>query len=307
MKKNAIIFPFAFVNGAQSGANIRKKDGIKDLYYKNAIVAAVSAKNNNPEAEVIFISNIEVPNNVKSVFEYYGVSTYQCSFNCFRFDNDYPWCLAFYKLCAIKNAINQHFQNILCLDIDTYTQNNFQYLWGNLHDNIILCDRIGSSFPEIESKLSKLVIRHLTDNRIQRVGGEFIAGNVVNLRKFIDIAELIFNEMKNQKIVVNTGDEYITSFVASMMNNIDFSGGRYICRLETGAIRIMLPIWQVRLIPILHLPAEKHDGMIKMYNYLLEHNSLPNNRKAYKILHIFRRSIKNQCKAFIRKILGMEV
>lgn len=52
INRNLVIVPFAYKEGANSGANIevkrKKTDSVTDIYLKNAVVATVSCKKNNP-------------------------------------------------------------------------------------------------------------------------------------------------------------------------------------------------------------------------------------------------------------------
>lgn len=310
MKDNLIIFPFAFAEGAKTGANLlNKRVDAKMVYIRNAIVASVSAKINNPDCDVAFVSNFDIEDNYKTIFKKYAIQTFFCPFDSFRFDDSYDWCLAFYKLCALKYVLGLPYKNVLCLDSDTYTRREFSYLWGGgVKKNIILYDRLGSTLEPLSILKSLDYVRLSYNNRIQRVGGEFFAASISNLRPFINKAEEIFDLMKHNDIRVPSGDEYITTLTAGLFHNIDFSGGRFITRLETGPIRHLCPRGQIEITPIWHVPSEKKYGLLKMYDYIISHNALPQDDMAFKIFHIDHRSALASLKATaltIKKCVGL--
>ena len=104
---NLIAVPFAYDEKKNSGINFRNKSGGTwklNIYLKNACVALVSAKRNNPSSEVALITNIEdIPEEYTQVLRNNNVCIIKVEFDQFVFPNDYKWSLAFYKLCALKS------------------------------------------------------------------------------------------------------------------------------------------------------------------------------------------------------------
>ena len=303
--RNIVIFPFAYKGGAKSGANLKKNDDPLTIYLKNAIVATVSCKRNNLSGgiDVALITNIEIAEEYRQVFYDNEVKIIYCPFDSFKFPDDYQWCLAFYKLCALKYIATSDYENVLCLDTDTYIRGNFDYLWKNLKQNIILYDRSGSTVEPYGSLAELEFVRFMYKNRIQKVGGEFLASSIENLKPFIEKAESIYKTILKDDITIKSGDEYITSLTAGCFNNIDFSGERYIFRFETGFCRQVCNKGQLSVTPILHVYGAKRDGMIKMYNFFIRNKCFPTERTIYKWFHFYHRRFKHFIQAIIKGTL----
>lgn len=246
---------------------------------------------------------MDVDEKYTRIFEDNGIKMIQCPFDSFKFPDRYQWCLAFYKLCALKYVSTLEYENVLCIDSDTYTRGSFEYLWKNLKRNIILYDRAGSTIEPIGELKNLDYVKHMYSERVQRVGGEFFASSIKNLNPFIEKAESIFNIMMRNNIAVQSGDEYITSLTAACFYNIDYSGIRYIYRFETGFWREVCNKGQLSITPILHVPGSKKSGMIRLYDYFTKNNSFPSEKTIYKWFHFFHRTPKAFIKAVIKGTL----
>lgn len=253
--------------------------------------------------DVAFITNIEVGEEYKRIFSNNGIKIIKCPFDLFKFPDNYQWCLAFYKLCALKYITTLNYDNVLSIDSDTYIRGNFEYLWKNLEQNIILYDRSGSTVEPIGTLKNLDFVRYMYNDRIQKVGGEFFASSIENLKPFIEKAEYIFNKMVQENIEIKSGDEFITSLTAACFYNIDFSGIRYIYRFETGFWRDVCNKGQLSVTPILHVPNSKKSGMKKVYDFFMENNCFPPEKTIYKWFHFFHRTPKQFIKAIIKGTL----
>ena len=294
MQRNLVIIPFAYLKGAKTGANLKRKDNPVDIYMKNVVVSTVSCKRIMGGVDVALITNLdEIGDEYQSVLDREQVKVIYCPFDSFKFSDDYPWCLAFYKLCALKYVSDLEYDNILCIDSDTYTHKSFEYLWDNLRRNIIAFDLAGSTVEPFGSLTNLPFVRRLYNKRVPKVGGEFLAASRISLKEFIDRAQRIFETMKTEAILSKTGDEYITSLALGCMYNVDYSGVRYIFRFWTGFWRDICNRGQLSVTPILHVPGNKKDGMIKLYNFFIRHNDFPPEQKMYKWFHFHHRTLKH--------------
>lgn len=253
--------------------------------------------------DVAFVTNIDVEEKYKQLFEANGIKILKCAFDSFKFPDDYQWCLAFYKLCALKFASTLDYDNVLCIDADTYCRGSFEYLWGNLKHNIILYDRAGSTVEPIDDLKKINFERYMYNGRIQKVGGEFFASSTENLKLFIKTAEEIFEKMMQGNIKTISGDEYITSLTAGCLPNIDYSGIRYIYRFETGFWREVCNKGQLSVTPILHVPCSKKTGLIKVYDYFIANDSFPPEKTMYRWFHFWHRTPKHLVLAAIKGTL----
>ena len=304
--KNLVIVPFAYLSSAKTGANIKKKDDTLNIYLKNVVVSTVSCKraNGSGDIDVALVTNLsEIDEQYQRILDREGIHIFKCPFDAFKFPDDYEWCLAFYKLCALKFACSLDYENILLIDSDTYVRGNFDYLWQNMSHNIILYDRAGSTVDPKDELCELHYARYMYDKRVQRVGGEFLAASKANLTIFIEKAEEVFRVMMRRNICVKSGDEYISSITAATFNNIDFSGIRYIYRFETGFWRERCNKGQLSVTPILHVPGNKKTGMIKLYNYYVDHNAFPPENVVYKWFHFYHRTFKHFLIAIARGTL----
>jgi len=304
---NLIIFPFAYNKNLKTGSNLQNTKNVKSIYLQNIFVAALSAKLNNNDCEVALIVNIDLDNDYKNCLTSYGISIYKCDFCDFKFKNDYKWNLAFYKLCALKFCSQLSFDNILCLDADTYTQSSLSFLWGNLKNGPCFYNRFGSTIVPIGALKDLHFFRQMYSNSIERVGGEFFASTKHDLKEFIHNAETVFNIMFSDDIVVSSGDEYISSLASAMIEHANYNGERYICRVETGLLHKFVNINKLLITPVLHLYGEKKYGLIKIYKYLIKYKSLPNQKYVYNKCHIKHISIKTFILLLLIKIHVIKV
>lgn len=301
-RKNAIIVPFAFNTAAKSGEQVKNMSPEKKLgvYLQNACVALVSAKRENPESEVLFITDIEknsLPNEIVKILNREGIIYHFLEFTDFNFGLEYRWSLAFYKLCAIKETSNMNYRNLCCLDSDVFIQGSFEYIWKEAEQHIMLYDLNHGLKDEV---FFKEVMLLLNQNKwISHYGGEFFAASSDLARRFIKRAEDVFETMHEKHLVVTTGDEYITSIVASQMPSYIKNAGAYVYRYWTGRFRRVSDNYRGFNIVVLHVPAEKDRGMLKLYKKYVCGGGCQR-KKVWKILHISKPSPIDTVKRFIR-------
>ena len=110
--------------------------------------------------------------------------------------------------------------------------------------------------------------------------------------------------MINKGFQTTFGDEFIISLAADSFRKEIKNANGYIWRFWTGTYRYISTCYKNDAVSILHLPAEKSEGMINMYNYILKHDSLPKIQKAHRMLHLVYPSMRTRVKWMVKTILN---
>lgn len=288
--KRVICIPFAFEAGANSGVNI-KGDNRKMTYLKNATVALVSAKWYNPDCTVVFATNIqptELPEKIASVLAREGIEVKQIDFDYYRFSKDYKWSLAFYKLCVLRALITDGFDYCCYLDTDVYIQGSFDAIWKECEHKILLYD-VGHGLKVSEyEKISAEMDEFFGEETIAtHYGGEFFAANYPMAVEFEHELDQIYTEMLDRAFVTQKGDEFLISVAAERKKLQIKNAAPYICRFWTGAsFRLISTCYRYNAVDILHLPAEKEKGIIKLFDRYIAKNICPSQRKVWRLCRL---------------------
>lgn len=303
--KHLIMVPYAYISNMETGLNVAENRNNKQkiLYLKNCCVTLISAKLNNPEADVALVTNIDIPEPFAMCLKQADVAIITVPFDKFNFGEGYTWGLAFYKLCAqYYISHNTEYDAIACLDSDIYTQACFMPIWQASQSSVMLY-RLGSRYENFRASRIYEEAEKFTKNKQDFVhyGGEFLVASSEKMRVISEKALEIFYKMQSANFCVTTGDEFITSVVANDLRYEIKLANKYIFRFWTGAYRSISPDYKTTLI-CLHVPAEKKTGMLRLYNYVCA-GYLPPKEKVWSILHIPRRSLIESVKYIIKKIL----
>ena len=70
------------------------------------------------------------------------------------------------------------------------------------------------------------------------------------------------------------------------------NAGAYIYRFWTGSFRLISTCYKYNPVTILHVPAEKEYGMLKLYNKYISKGKIPTKKNVYRLLHLNRRSLR---------------
>ncbi len=283
--KNLIFGALAFSPDKCSGENLKGAKDKLTVYLKGAVVSLVSAKTSNPEVEVALVTDTEIPQRFLKIFDKFGVKVFHEEFDEFSFGVDYKWGLAFYKLCALKKMSVKGYSSCVLIDLDTYTQSSLIDLFEETKHNVILYDiNHRLSLPNTV-KFEKEVAAFLErEEPITNFGGEFIAGSGEKLLRFIEIAENVYNEMLKKNFATSFGDEFIIS-IAAYCDKQDITCGGYVQRFWTGDFRLVSDLYKNNAVSIIHVPAEKTDGLIKIFNKIEKKGKIKP-AKAHKYLHL---------------------
>lgn len=284
---NIVFCAYAHKENFQTGHNVQTSN-TKDIYLKNSFVALNSCKQFNKDTEVALVTNLQLNEYWKGLFLNSDIKVFKVEYDDFVFEKHYGWSLAFYKLCALKSVLKMGYENIVLLDTDTYTQRSFEDIWKECENNILLYD-ISRGLYNSDYKIFCEEAQKFLGNKeyLTRWGGEFIAGNKIKLGRFINKCEEVYREMIERKFVTINGDEFIESIAAWYMKNEIKNAGAYIFRYWTAyRWHYVCSNYRSNPVCILHCPREKDYGLIKIYNYMMKHQKLPNPKKIYHLLNL---------------------
>lgn len=288
--------PYAELKDAQSGANIGNEKNRRELYYKLCTTALVSARaHNGIQTEVAFVTNVEVPKPYSEILEKNNISVIKHEFDSFYFGKDYKWCLAFYKLCAFEYVVNNlDYDFYAYMDSDVYIKDNFDNIWEECSDNIMLYDFNSGLNEKFYRRFLGEAAAFTGEKRIiTHFGGEFCACNRGNAQKLAKNMRDCFEEMLERNFETKAGDEFILSVSADKLRSIVKNAGAYVFRFWTGDYRIVSTAYRYSSnMVVLHCPQEKKRGLLKIYDKYISKGRLPSNDRVYGILHLNHRRLR---------------
>ena len=300
-----IIIPYAF--GGNTGVSIQHLGNQMTTYLKNSCVACISAKKNSGEdVDVMIVTNIDIPEPYTSLLKSEGVLITKCPFDRFVFgslsNNREPvlWQLAYYKLCAIDFCVRKMNYDYYCyMDSDVYVQRSFDRIWHESKNNIMLYDLNEPSDGYLVEEMRRFL---KTDNFLTHFGGEFFAASKALAQQFIMCCGQVYDEMLDVNYVTNSGDEFIVSIAASKMRMNVKNAGSYVHRYWTGAYRLMCNDYEKNNIIVLHIPAEKEYGIIKLFDHYFIKGILPTKEVVWKTCNFKHQSMRVRLGLFLRRI-----
>lgn len=311
-RRGLILVPYAYKSEYNTGVNIRSKKTAQDVYLKNCCVACVSAKHHaGSDTDVALISNIEPPREYRNILEKNGVKIIRQDFDLFNFGGKYTWSLAFYKLCALYHAVrNLSYGYYAFVDTDVYFQADFENIWKECDSHVLLYD-INHG---LQVEHYRHFLQEISDFREERTecemgggyavhyGGEFFAANAEKALEFTQRCEEIYSQMIKRDFTTTHGDEFITSLAAARMKNSVKNAGAYVFRFWTGPFRLVSTCYQYNPVAVLHVPAEKERGMLRLFDKFIQAGKIPTKEQAHKILHLRHRSLRTIVAQMILKL-----
>lgn len=298
--KNLFFVPFAFDENKMTGVNVRE-DAL-NVYLKNLCVSLISAKKSTPNIDVALVSNINIPTEQEKLLLENDILIFIEPFDSFVFDDKYLWCLAFYKLCALEKMVTKYdYDNYIYTDADVFVQKSIDKVFLELKDNILLYDINHGLFARNYEIIIDEFKRFGIDSYITHYGGEFFGASRKNAMLFVRQCKLVFEEMLEKNFSTTKGDEFIISIAASKMRNTIKNAGAYIYRFWTCDFYLVSTCFKYNEIAILHLPSEKGNGMLKLYDYFIKKRSFPSKEKIHKICHLNHQPINYKIKKLLRK------
>ena len=301
--KKLFFVSFAFDEEKLSGMNVYKSDKF-NTYLKNICVSLISAKRTTADVDVALVCNVDVPEEYDTILKNNGVLIFKESFDSFLFKNNYPWCLAFYKLCALGKMIDKGYDYYVYTDADVYVQSSLENVFEELQDNILLYDINHGLGVKDYRIIGDEFVNFGVSKYTTHYGGEFFGASRDNAKDFLSECFSVYEEMLKKDFVTTKGDEFILSVAASRMKTKIKNAGAYIFRFWTGRFYLVSTCYKYNEVSILHLPDEKEKGMLRLYNYFLKKQSFPKKEKVHKICHLSRKSKTVLIKSFLLKISG---
>lgn len=289
--KHLICIPFANEQKMNSGVNLSRNAERLRVYLENATVALCSAKYYNPECDVIFATNMTnnmIPQDIYTALSKAGVIIRNIPFDRYRFSNGYTWALAFYKLCVLSHLVEEEWDCIAYLDTDVYIQGSFKAVWKECHKNILLYDiNHGLNTKEYNAINQEFIDFTGKNLNPTHFGGEFFAANKENASQFETICMQIYQNMYQQKFITTKGDEFIVSLAALELKKKIKNASPYIHRFWTGlSFRLVSTSYKYNPVIVLHMPAEKEKGFVKLYKKFISKGKIPKNTQVWKMCRL---------------------
>lgn len=304
-KRGLIIIPYAY--GGNTGVSIQNVDSQRNIYMKNVTVAALSARENaGVNTDVMVVNNIEFPQPYSELLSAAGVMTALCPFDLFNFGTHSKsgekvrWQLAFYKLCALAHCVERFNYDYFCfLDSDVFVQRSFDQIWEEAQHNIMLYD--------LNEPLDGYMVKEMRDFlkidiSYPHYGGEFFAASKALAEKFIAKCQEVLDEMLEAGYVTGSGDEFITSIAANRLKPLVKNAGAYITRYWTGSYRRVNKNYTDKAMAVLHVPAEKEQGILAIFDKYVSKGLVPEKRTAWKHLHLDRQSLRVKIGVGLRRL-----
>lgn len=300
-----IVFGALFLDDSFStSVNLKKSNRLFETYLKCAFVSLFSAKEKNPNCNVALVTNIDKDSNELILFKKVNIEIVNLKFDSFLFDRQYKWAAAFYKLCVLKHILNNFdYENIVLIDLDTVSIDNYDSILLETKSNILAYDiNEGLNNPNY-CKFINEANSFGVDGYITHYGGEFLAGNKRLMQKFIDKAFSIYKKMINDNFVTTFGDEFISCIALDEMKEHVKNASPYIYRFWTGTN--YLSTTQLTFDPfiILHVPAEKENGLIKIFKYIIKHRKMPSFNRGVRLLKLDCRPYRVRFLLLIKRII----
>lgn len=288
--KNIIMCAFAFPKGHGQSMQLSQSTDDKkvNIYMENAYVALVSAKERNPGSRVCLVSDAHLPKQWSEKFAKKDIENISIPFETFLMPDDFVWSRAFYKLCALEGMCRQQdFDNLLLLDTDTYTCSEYDDLWNECGQGVVLYE-VGHVYSHADREtIVKDYKRYYPEKEYVPVhyGGEFVAGNKQALGVFLERCKEVYDRMKAAGFdgEKRAGDETILSVAACLGDRV-LPANPYIFRFWTGEFYLASTVYEANPVCIWHLPAEKELGMRYLYRYYEKHDKFPGKKKCAKIM-----------------------
>ena len=309
---NLIFSAFAFKENCGNSHQLgNKKDAEKlNIYMQNIVVALTSAKLNNPEDEVMLVCNEEPDETIKCTLSKKDIKIKLLAFNDYNMPASFPWSLAFYKLCALKELAKDNYDKLLLMDSDTITMQSFKDIWDEAEYGMMLYN-INHTFSHEHRGVQRDSYRKLYPNEncnIIHYGGEFICGKKEDILAFVAETDEIYEKIKACDFDVDNqiGDEMILSAAAAHYKKKGFEiieAGPYIYRYWTEVNYLISTNTQHNPVCIWHIPSEKDRGFLYLYNYYMKHGAYPDKAKTAKIMGIWPAKRPKSIMSFYTRVL----
>ncbi len=295
---NVIANAFAFRENYGNSMQLegRKDDRKLRAYMSDIVVSLVSARRKNPEDTVVLVTNRDLPEDFVKRLQREEIEVLSVPFDAYVMPKDFPWALAFYKICALEYlAAKEGVERILLMDTDTYTTESYASLWKEADHGLMLFG-LGHSYDHPDRAQIRKDYRSLypeEKRNIVHYGGEFLCARQEDLADYLKICRSVYERMKEKAFSVDkkSGDELILSIAAAIYKESHpvTEATAYIYRYWTeDHFYLVSTNTESNPVCIWHLPEEKDKGLLLLYRYYDKHNAFPKKEKACRYLGLIR-------------------
>lgn len=269
--------------GYETSPQLGRRSDSVSLYIKNAIVAVCSAMEHSGARGAI-ISTFDCPDRYRPMIVRFGIEWYKVAFDRFLLPSKFKWALAFYKLRALAYVSElPDVKTSTLLDTDTLSVRSLEDLVAESRKRILVFEVDHAlSHPhrkEIQENYERLSDREAV---IVHIGGEIVSGPSDLLKILVRDCEKLFGDMKSRNEIMDPalGDEFILSVVLSLGSIPVARANPYIYRYWTSpSFYLVSTNWINNPVSIWHLPVNKSNGMIALFEVLERTGSFPSIRK----------------------------
>ena len=292
MNKRLVYIPVSHKDGFKMSANLTgdNKKGV-EIYLKNAFVALKSVQKYNMEVDLALVVNFELSPYYNELFTHNNIKVYKIDFEDFKMPAGFTWSLAFFKITALKYiTLNTSYEYTLQMESDEICISNFEDMWKELDSKILMIFspfRLDHPNRILYSKIYYDIYKLDKDLIINKTGAGFIAGRKDKLVDFVNLCDDVYNYMrvKDFEVDINIGDEVYPSVYCALHPDRVSDANAYATVYWTGKFYYVSTNYMNDPVSIIHLPAEKQNGLIKIFNYYVRNKKLPKNKKIYRIMH----------------------
>jgi hypothetical protein len=291
MPKKVIINAIFTQQGASRSMNLTGHDrSAFDLYIQNSLVSLGSASFHT-DADRFLVSNVPVPAAYHFFLEQYQILNKVIPFDQFVFPTNVSWSFAFYKLCALNHLVQETDYDLFCLlDTDTLIIHDLETLWQEASFDKILLLNLREAIDHPDRKKTNAIYQRISgesQSALVNWGGEIICSSRKPLLGFLDLMQTTYDEVKKDPAIYEdqkVSDEILLAVTAHCFGYERIQdAGPYIARMWTGRFYKTSTRWSKDPVSILHLPAEKEVGMLRLYQYLHKYKQLPSLRRIRKM------------------------
>lgn len=302
--RNIVIVPYCDAANAVSGANIVNYENRKETYMKNLCIALISAADHNGnDTDVCLVTDTMPEKKYADLITASGAKIIIVKYDMFRFSADYPWSLAYYKLCALYHIVHEaQYENYCIMDTDVMAINEMAPVWDACDNFAILSYSVLEDFyanKYREFLLGIQAFQGLSVN-VDRFSGSFIAFSSSHAKVYSETALEVFNEMIEKQYVTPYGDEFIEAVTFKRMSADVTDFKEYTKQFWTDSKHSITGRFSDSLV-LIHLPNEKERGMIKLFDSYYSKGKKPSVSKIRTVLSLDYSDFTTKVKFLFRK------
>lgn len=292
----AIANALCFLPDVQNAPNVGgdAKLSLKDVYLRNSWVSLWSAGRFHPEAKRLLLTNAPLGEDEQR-FREIGAEVVEVPWSRYVLPESYRWRLAYYKLDALEWLSQQEGLSFL-VDADAFFVSPVQDLVEEGGNALFLYDT-----QHRHEHPYRTEIRNLQKDLLGEVGtpvhwgGEAVFGSQKALQIFTRECARVFNAMVSQQAIFtperDQSDEVVLSIAAERLTRTSALPIRqlnpYLYRYWTSnGFNLLSTNYKYNPVSVWHFPLEKKDGILALYDYIREHDSMPPLQELYYMLHL---------------------